>query len=183
MARRDRGGAEAMISQWPDEVGLVRVEHAYQVELLREAYNSSRAHLARPGGITARAQHTWWKRIDRARVHPYLLVADVAVLGYGMLRKDDDGLWWASGAVMPQCRGDGYGRALFSLLVALCPEDTWLSVREDNEVAHRLYSSLGFEEMYRRACDHSIIMVKRRSISEPWNIHQRTMVPVGAGRG
>lgn len=172
-----------MIPRWPDEIGLVRVEHDYHVELLREAYNCSRAHLARPGGITERAQRSWWKSVDRACVRPYLLVADTAVLGYGMLRQDDDGLWWASGAVTPESRGDGFGRALFSLLVALCPEDTWLSVREDNEVAYRLYRSLGFEEMYRRACDHSIIMVKRRSINEPWDIHRRAMVPVGAGRG
>lgn len=172
-----------MIPLWPDEIGLVRVELDYQVELLRQAYNDSRAGLARTSGITARAQRTWWKSVDRVNVRPYLLFADSAVLGYGMLRQDDDGLWWASGAVKPPYRGVGCGRALFSLLVALCQEDTWLSVREDNEVAARLYLSLGFEEMYRRACDHSIIMVKRRSISEPWNIHQRAVVPVGAGRG
>lgn len=98
--------------------------------------------------------------LDRAAAHAvahhagedgyYLLVAEGAVAGYGMLRGWDDGYDVPSLgiALRPAARGRGLARLFMQLLhdeaAARGARSVRLTVYPDNEPALRLYRSLGY---------------------------------------
>ena len=56
-------------------------------------------------------------------------------------------------AVVPDCRGKGYGKSLMEDFLGSCPKDiskVFLEVRESNKAAIGLYERFGFEEINRR---------------------------------
>ena len=70
--------------------------------------------------------------------------------GYGIVRREFD-LWWVSGGLLPQFRGQGIGKLLFGELadyVNAKGESCWLSVLVTNLAAVWTYKSLGFIEQW-----------------------------------
>lgn len=99
-----------------------------------------------PNGISmadAYVETTW---------HPLAVYAGEALVGFVMYGEDTDtGQWWIIRVMIDErFQGRGYGRAAMVALIDLvrerhAPPKIYLGVTEGNEVAKRLYSSLGFQ--------------------------------------
>ena len=74
------------------------------------------------------------------------------VVGYNVMRLEDNSVEVGPIGVLPSHRGKGLGRALLLESVRRLrskePESVWLTVSTDNAPAFKLYSSLGFENKY-----------------------------------
>lgn len=124
-------------------------------EALRQIRNSCREFMTRDNHeITEEEQVAWWAKIDHKTCIPLLLTVKTFLttggpllkscsIGYGLLRKEGE-RWWLSGGLLPQWRGQGWGTALFTLLLLKAPRPVYLEVKLSNAKAVRLYAKLGF---------------------------------------
>ena len=85
--------------------------------------------------------------------HPLGLYADAGPVGFAMWARDpDDGSYWIGGFLIDRHhQGRGLGRAAMEALIAYLSGEVGagriaLSYSPDNDVARRLYASLGFIE-------------------------------------
>jgi GNAT superfamily N-acetyltransferase len=132
-----------------DAVGLTarRVIDDEDVEWLRVIRNTCRlgfAHDTAP--IAHTAQEQWW-RANQGDVIAYLYQeTDGFVVGYGVIRRDADGVWWSSVAVLPTYSGHGYGGAITAHIVRQSPTGvTQGQARKDNPAACRLHHQRDWE--------------------------------------
>ncbi len=100
--------------------------------------------------------------------HPLAIVADGAIVGHLMWAIDDaDGSRWIGGVeIDASVQGRGIGRAALEAVIARLSADpdcreVALSYDPDNEVARRLYASLGLVETGEREGDE---LVARRRV-------------------
>lgn len=93
------------------------------------------------------------------------------VIGYGLIQTDahtrsrGEPQGAVTGAVTEAMRGKGYGRLIFSFLLAECwvlGAQPWLEVLSTNNAAIALYHALGFRETSRRGPDIITMMHFRR---------------------
>jgi ribosomal protein S18 acetylase RimI-like enzyme len=102
------------------------------------------------GEISSEQQKAWFAELDRSKTRPYVYIADGntdAIVGYGLIRCMNE-RWWVSGGLLPNWRGQGYGKALFGALADLVnaqKQTCWLTVFQSNSAAVRTYAALGFE--------------------------------------
>jgi [ribosomal protein S18]-alanine N-acetyltransferase len=109
-------------------------------------------------------------------VHPYLLLADEGLYGYGEVWEDreEDEVELARIVVAPSERGRGLGRALVRLLAAEAAamgfRDVWVRVGPWNAPALACYSSAGFvratpeeEECFNRGQPHEYVWLRDQS--------------------
>jgi GNAT superfamily N-acetyltransferase len=88
------------------------------------------------------------------------------VIGYGMTRETSPNSWTVTGALLPEGRGLGLGKALFNFLTTKAVEkagpdgEVWLDVHYDNFIARHLYGTLGYEEV--AGPDSTIVVMKLR---------------------
>lgn len=120
-----------------------------RVERMRQIRNDSCAFMTRyQQPISEPEQSVWWQGLDHRKCRCFLAWEGDTAIGYGLIATED-GKSWLTGAIRPEDRGKGYGRALFRRLIHLAPAQPWLEVLETNERAHRLYRDLGFQEVQR----------------------------------
>lgn len=124
-------------------VGLTArpVADVEDVEMLRFIRNERRdgfAHDTAP--ISTAAQAAWWSA-NQGKVIAYLYQqAQMFVVGYGLLRRDDAGRYWDSIAVLPEFGGRGYGKAITAHLIRQPPAGVvWGQARKDNPPADRIH--------------------------------------------
>lgn len=134
--------------------------------------------------ISQAEQLAWFERRSDNGIHLYTIEtvaedpaarhADVwteQVIGYGLIQLDghtrtrgeQNGA--VTGAVTGAMRGKGYGRLIFSFLLAECwilGAQPWLEVLSTNAAAISLYHALGFRETSRRGPDIITMMHFRR---------------------
>ncbi len=117
------------------------------VEMLRVIRNACRAGFSYDTEeITPEAQKEWWvKNHDRVLGVLYQKPGEGwAVVGYGLLRRDMDGRWYSSVAVLPEHTGKGYGGAITAHLIRQFKaerdtSDVYASARLDNPAARALH--------------------------------------------
>lgn len=76
---------------------------------------------------------------------------DGSIIGYNVMRIEDDSVEVGPVGVLPEYRGRELGRSLILESIHRLPENlqsVWLTVSTGNTYAHRLYSLLGFENRY-----------------------------------
>ncbi len=107
---------------------------------IRSAQAAGFSHDHNP--ISDDQQRAWWRK-HFARLSGWLYEdGDRNVVGYGLLRQEDDGRWYSSVAVDPAHTGHGYGRTITTHLVTFFPFEVWASARNDNPAAQRLHDDL-----------------------------------------
>jgi len=148
-----------------DAVGLTarRVIDDEDVEWLRVIRNTCRlgfAHDTAP--IAHTAQEQWW-RANQSDVIAYLHQdRDGFVVGYGVIRRDAEGMWWSSVAVLPTYSGHGYGGAITAHVVRQSPTGvTQGQARKDNPAACRLHHARDWEVI---AEDERLITYQTREV-------------------
>lgn len=125
------------------------VETDEHVEMLRQVRNLCRDGFAHDNREISQAAQTAWWIVMRGRVKAWLywsedgLIGDM--VGYGLLRKTDDGRWWNSVAVMPQFTHQGYGGAITADLLTKHDGEVWAEARVDNVPAMRLHRMADWE--------------------------------------
>lgn len=76
---------------------------------------------------------------------------DGTIVGYNVMRIEDDSIEVGPVGVLPAYRGRELGKSLILESIHRIPEDqhsVWLTVSAGNSYAYRLYSRLGFENRY-----------------------------------
>lgn len=95
-----------------------------------------------------------WLKRDETFVNNASIVfkEDGKIIGYNVMRLEDDSIEVGPIGVLPSYRGKGLGRALLlesvSRLELKDDQSIWLTVSTDNVHAFKLYSDLGFESKY-----------------------------------
>lgn len=110
--------------------------------------------------ISEDEQLKWFNTRKENHFHLYAVEVEQKVVGYGLLSLDTHtrsrGRSNAAltGAVTASLRGKGYGRLIFSFLLAeayILDAAPWLEVLTTNNAAISLYHELGFRETSRRS--------------------------------
>jgi RimJ/RimL family protein N-acetyltransferase len=129
-------------------------------EIVRQIRNSGRQWMTRDTAeITAEAQRAWWAKRD-PRVCPIWIASIAATdIGYGLLRREGDRLW-ASLAVLPQFRGQGYGTMIYRWLALATLEPVWAEILADNTPSIRACLRAGYQIAY--AQDTTATLIYRK---------------------
>jgi GNAT superfamily N-acetyltransferase len=127
------------------------IEHDNDVQMLRAIRNVCRegfAHDTEP--ISAEQQRQWWEA-GRAKgdllAWLYCKAPHNIIVGYGLLRRTEDGRWWTSVGVFPIHAGQGYGGAITCDLVEKAPEPPYAQARKDNPAAVKLHRESHWERV------------------------------------
>jgi GNAT superfamily N-acetyltransferase len=96
--------------------------------------------------ISEEQQQAWWAA-NRDSVLAWLYQdGHLEIVGYGLLRRTEDGRWWSSVAVLPQYTGKGYGKAITADIIRACPAAVvWATARRDNPAAVKLHDLSDWE--------------------------------------
>lgn len=118
----------------------ILVERSAQIERVLVIRNITRAGYAHHNAEISIAEHlAWW-----ARAQPlawlYQRADDGIVVGFGMLRKDEQARWVTVVGVLPEHTGHNYGKEITRHLVRRCPGLVWGTARRDNPAAMRLHT-------------------------------------------
>jgi GNAT superfamily N-acetyltransferase len=138
------------------------------VQMLRAIRNVCRegfAHDTEP--ITAEQQCQWWAAgTAKGDLQAWLYVKAPhrVIVGYGLLRRTEDGRWWTSVGVFPQHAGQGYGGAITCDLVERAPEPPYAQARKDNPAAVRLHRDSHWERVGE---DERLVHFRARSVWPP----------------
>lgn len=95
-------------------------------------------------------------------------------VGFGLLRLDDDGRWYSSVAVVPECAGRGYGGAITADLVRRLDATVYATARIDNPAAIRLHRE---DDWYETNRDDRLVYFKTKphvtfaAALEEWSKH------------
>ncbi len=94
----------------------------------------------------------WLKRDETFNPEASIVLSkDGSIIGYNVMRIEEDSIEVGPVGVLPAYRGKGLGRSLILESIHRFPEkqqSVWLTVSTGNTYAHRLYSQLGFENRY-----------------------------------
>lgn len=132
------------------------------VEMLRVIRNSGRQWMTRmTSEITREQQRTWWEARDPVVCPIWIASVAQTTIGYGLLRRDG-GRWWASLAVRPSMRGQGFGTQIYRYLALATPEDVWAEIYADNTASLRAALRAGFQLAY--AQDKLAVLVYRKNV-------------------
>jgi ribosomal protein S18 acetylase RimI-like enzyme len=132
---------------------LKLVRNNDEVETLRVIRNTCRNFMTRQTyEISADLQQVWWQRLDKSVNFPYLFFklqhgVIVDPIGYGYVRFEN-GEVLLTGGLIPEERGQGYGKTLFGLMINSSMRynaPIKLEVLNTNTNAFEMYKSLGFE--------------------------------------
>lgn len=111
------------------------------------------------------------QELDNQASHFFVVFAQDALVGYGGFWFVVDEVHITKVTVSAECRSRGYGREIMQYLLERGKElgavYARLEVRELNEVARKLYASLGFREIglrhgyYTKTNETAVVMTKR----------------------
>lgn len=130
-------------------------------EIVRTIRNSGRQWMTRDTHeLTATEQAAWWARRDPVTCPIWIARISATDVGYGLLRRES-GRVWASLAVLPQFRGQGYGSDIYRYLALAVPVDVWAEILADNTPSIRACLRAGYQIAY--AQDRLAHLVYRKS--------------------
>lgn len=121
-------------------------------QILREIRNECKDFMTKSAEyITEEQQTKWFNSLDRDSIKIYLMFesyhgAAFKILGFGYCKRDGDETY-LTGGLKEDCRGKGYGKALFLHLLNSAKSfntKITLEVLNTNVRAERLYRSIGF---------------------------------------
>lgn len=124
-----------------------------EVETLRVIRNTCRNFMTRQTHeLSSEAQQIWWQRLDKSVNFPYLFFklehgVIVDPIGYGYVRFEN-GEVLLTGGLVPEVRGQGYGKTLFELMINSSKRynaPIKLEVLNTNINAFGMYKKLGFQ--------------------------------------
>lgn len=117
-------------------------------EIVRAIRNSGRQWMTRDTHeLTAVEQAAWWSRRDPVTCPIWLARISATDVGYGLLRREN-GRVWASLAVLPQFRGQGYGTMIYRYLALAVSVDVWAEILADNTPSIRACLRAGYQIAY-----------------------------------
>lgn len=91
--------------------------------------------------ITSAQQMQWWAETRPRRLAWTYRDSYHNLVGFGLLLKQDDGLWTTTVAVLPEFAGKGYGKEITRDIVSKCPGECRATARKDNPAAVKLHVS------------------------------------------
>jgi GNAT superfamily N-acetyltransferase len=122
---------------------VVSLEQAHEVAWIRNQCRGRFTH--HNEHITPEQQKLWWESRPDVRMWLYAQ-ADSAItrwVGFGLLRRDEHGHLWATLAVLPGLRGQGYGTAIYRHLIEQGGH-VWIEIGEGNAASYRAARKAGF---------------------------------------
>lgn len=129
-------------------------------EIVRTIRNSGRQWMTRDTHeITPAEQIAWWERRDPVICRIWIVRIAATDIGYGLLRQEGDRVW-ASLAVLPQFRGQGYGTMIYRWLALATPSEVWAEILADNTPSIRACLKAGYQIAY--AADKLAVLVYRK---------------------
>jgi ribosomal protein S18 acetylase RimI-like enzyme len=142
----------------PDEIKIVSMSEIPNNELRNVVYETFRTSSDMWVMSMTQAQlessvESWLKRDETFNVDASIVFMDEGVIiGYNVMRLEDDSIEVGPIGVLPAHRGRGLGRALLlesiNRISSKNPQTVWLTVSTRNTPAYKLYSNLGFINRY-----------------------------------
>lgn len=128
----------------------IPVETDLDVEMLRAIRNATRdGYSEHTAEIGVDEQVAWWRE-NRGRIRAWLYENALGrIVGFGMLRRAEDGEWVTTVGVWPHYTGRGYGSAITRDIVGRAPGSCRATARLDNPAAMRLHHRDDWEEVGR----------------------------------
>lgn len=116
------------------------IESENDVERLRLIRNKTAAGYSNfTDQISQVQQRQWWAE-NRERLQGWLYRDQYAQLvGFGLLRQDDEGFWLTVVGVLPGFEGNGYGKFITHDIVTKAPGRCKATARKDNPGAVKLH--------------------------------------------
>jgi RimJ/RimL family protein N-acetyltransferase len=118
---------------------------------LRQIRNECREYMTQhTDEISEADQLLWWQRIAGRPDWRVWLVYTPALpepIGFAMLRQLKSGYWFTTLGLRAWVRGNGFGTALYRTLRALCVDDVYAVVRQDNIPSQRAAIRAGYEPL------------------------------------
>lgn len=95
--------------------------------------------------ITPEQQRAWWESKPDVRVWLYTLTESAITewVGFGLLRRDDNGHVWATLGVVPKHRDRGYGTSIYRHLIEQ-GEHVWIEIGQGNPASYKAARKAGF---------------------------------------
>lgn len=141
-----------MTTEECQRLGLIPtfVREPWAIDTLRVIRNECRDGFSYDNHeISIEEQAQWWHE-NHGRVRCWLYATGTdGYVGFGLVRRDDDGRWLSSVGVVPAASGKGYGGAITADLVRRVDEPVYGSARLDNPAAMRLHREADWEEIGR----------------------------------
>lgn len=117
-------------------------------EIARIIRNSGREWMTRDTREIGHAEQAqWWARRDPVTCPIWIARLSATDVGYGLLRRESDRVW-ASLAVLPQFRGQGFGTMIYRWLALAVPVEVWAEILADNTPSIRACLRAGYQIAY-----------------------------------
>lgn len=115
-------------------------------EVVRRLRNAGRVWFGNDREIGREEQLSWWAAKTATEGFACMIAGEPPV-GYGMLRRLDDGRRWVSLAVDPAMRGRGVGTEIYRALLTLAAsgESLYAGIRRDNAPSIAAARRAGYE--------------------------------------
>ncbi len=116
----------------------INVQNLGQIERVRLIRNVTRAGYSHHNAeISEAEQIVWW---EREKPQAWLYADEASeIVGFGLLRQDDQGHWVTVVGVLPEHGGRGYGKEITHDIVMRSPGPCWATARRDNPAAVALH--------------------------------------------
>ena len=122
------------------------IQQDIDVERLRFIRNvTSWGYSNHTAQISAEQQRTWWAE-NRERMRGWLYRDEFKQLvGFGLIRQDDEGFWLTVVGVLPGHEGRGFGKFITHDIVTRAPGRCKATARKDNPGAVKLHVDSDWE--------------------------------------
>lgn len=108
----------------------VAVEDPPEIEYVRQIRNATAAGFSTYNDVITPDDHrAWW---ERTKPLAWLYASAEGIVGFGLLRKDDQDRWVTVVAVLPEHDGRGYGKYITADIVRRSPGIVYATARLDN---------------------------------------------------
>lgn len=115
------------------QLAAIRVELPEEIEYVRQIRNCTAAGFSNHNDFILPADHQdWW---ERTKPLAWLYASPEGIVGFGLLRKDEQGRWVTVVAVLPEHNGHGYGKYITADIVRRSPGLVYATARLDNPAA------------------------------------------------
>lgn len=127
-------------------VRIVTTDHVEELRILRNitSYGFSNFN----GYISYYDQVAWWEK-NQGNIEGWLFehIDEAVYVGFGLLRRDDEGKWWNSIGVHPNYQGLGYGKYITHNLLVNHKGTVYSTIRKDNPHAIKMHVESDWERI------------------------------------
>ncbi|HET7638191.1 MAG TPA: GNAT family N-acetyltransferase [Ktedonobacteraceae bacterium] len=125
----------------------VRIQTEDHVEELRILRNITSYGFSNFNGyISYYDQLAWWNN-NQSNIEGWLYehIDESVYVGFGLVRREDDGKWWNSIGVHPNYQGLGYGKYITHDILNRHNGVVFATIRKDNPNAIKMHASSDWE--------------------------------------